>query len=71
MAMVPAGIDSEFAASVPPLFMVIALFVPKVMDALVVVEASEFCGLSTPSTPAIVQVEVKFEILFVEPVISR
>lgn len=61
---------SEFAASVPPLFIVIALFVPKVIDALFVVEVSEFCGLSTPSSPVIVQVEVKFEILFVEPVMS-
>ena len=33
-------------------FIVIALFVPKVKEALVAVEVSVFCGLSTPLTPA-------------------
>ena len=70
MEIVPAGIEIESMASVPPLFMVIALLVPKVREALVVVEVSVFCGLSTPSTAVMVQVEVKFETSLLELVIS-
>lgn len=65
MAKVPPLKLMALIARVPPLFIVIEALVPKVMEAVLDVEDSEFWGLSTPSMAVIVQVEVKLEIFFV------